>query len=182
MDAQRQLRLIAVNEFLQVIASCGRQFFSHENRIARFEISANERIWFIDAYSQQKIYTHTRYGWNGFNHGGTLLQLCQKLRDFIRTGAQLPAGMFGPWPETYCRGDAWGYGPAMQIVRDAAVRLKVIKICDQCTDHKTMLISVQQEIDQLKQQLAEANKEITKLRDSMAATNNYPEHLEVHFQ
>jgi hypothetical protein len=45
--------------------------------------------------------------------------LINQLADFIRGKRELPLGCLGPWSETMCGGDLWGYGKdEMQIVRD----------------------------------------------------------------
>lgn len=110
------------NELLRVIAACGRQFFSHDGRVACFDVDGRGHVWFVDAYSQKRIYTHYRYNWRGFTNGGTLRALVENLRDYIRTGEPPSLGL-GPWPAELCGGDLWGYGTDMQRVRTAAVAL-----------------------------------------------------------
>ncbi len=125
MDAlqRKRSRATLVNGFLAVIAGCGRQFFRYGERVSTFEADDRGRIWFIDAYSQRRIYTHHRYEWKGFTNGGTIRTLVEELRDYIRTG-QRPVLNIGPWPEYVCDGDLWGYGDAMQQVRAEAENLK----------------------------------------------------------
>jgi hypothetical protein len=112
-------RAALANAFIEAIASCGRKFFFHNGRASRFEVDARGRVWFIDAYSEHRIYTHYGYRWRGFSEGGTLRSLVEKLRDFIRTG-DLRELHLGPWPKWICDGDLWGYGEDMAKVREAA--------------------------------------------------------------
>lgn len=121
----KQQRAETANKLLEVIASCGRRFFRYESAVATFEVDAQGRVWLNDEYSKRRIYTHYRYEWRGFTHGGTLRTLIEKLRDYIRTGDPQRLGL-GPWPQWYCDGDLWGYGDAMQQVRDAAQSLGLI--------------------------------------------------------
>lgn len=123
----KQNRVEMANETLCAIASCGRKFFAHDGRVSRFELDHRGRVWFIDKYTQKRIYTHYRYEWIGFSEGGTLRALVERLRDFIATGRQLPLLVFGPWPEWVCGGDLWGYGEDMEIVRGAVCKSGVAK-------------------------------------------------------
>lgn len=115
-------RAAKANELLVAIAACGRRFFHHDGRVSRFDVDARGRVWFIDKYTQKRIYTHYRYEWHGFSEGGTLRVLIENLRDFIRTG-QAPDLGLGPWPAWVCGGDLWGYGEDMQKVQGAAACL-----------------------------------------------------------
>ena len=121
--ARKRMRANRANQFISVIASCGRRFFHYEARVSSFEVDDQGRIWFVDAYSQMRIYTHNRYKWKGFTNGGTIRTLVEDLRDYIRTGER-PVLNIGPWPKHLCDGDLWGYGDAMQQVRTAAQNLK----------------------------------------------------------
>jgi hypothetical protein len=118
-------RLKQANDLIQIIASCGRHFFSHDGRISKFELDARGRIWFVDAWREARIYTHYTQGvWHGFSEGGTLRDVVIRLRDFIRMGKQCGAA-FGPWPGWYSQGDPWGYGSDMQVIAAAAYRLGI---------------------------------------------------------
>ncbi|ABM96990.1 hypothetical protein [Methylibium petroleiphilum] len=110
-----------VNAFLAVVGDCGRRFFRHDERRARMEVDARGHVWFVDDYSQKRIYTHHEGRWSGFSHGGTLRDLVRALRDHIRTGQYLPAHSLGPWPSWYSGGDPWAYGDDMVQVRQAAI-------------------------------------------------------------
>lgn len=113
-------RAVVANRFIEAIASCGRMFFAHKERVSRFEVDARGRVWFIDGYTGRRIYTHYKYHWRGFTEGGTLRALVENLRDFIRTG-ETPKLNFGPWPRWLSDGDMWGYGEDMEKVRSAAI-------------------------------------------------------------
>lgn len=117
------------NLFLKAIAECGRRFFFHRDHVSRFEVDARGRIWFVDSYQDARIYTHYEGEWRGFSEGGTLRSLVTHLRDFIRTGEPQKLAL-GPWPDWVCGGDLWGYGEAMEHVRQAATSLS-IAACDE---------------------------------------------------
>lgn len=122
----REQRLNRANQLIGVIANYGRRFFYHEGRIGRFELGDRGRVWWIDAYSQARIYTHYRGPWRRFTGGGTLKALICNLRDYITKGTPLPPHTLGPWPDWYCGGDLWGYGDDMAHVREAASELGLI--------------------------------------------------------
>lgn len=115
-------RLEKVNALLAVIAGCGRRFFHHKGRISRMRVDDRGRVWFWDSYSQKEIYTHCETGrWRGFTNGGTLRSLVCGLRDYIASGDASGVHL-GPWPDTFCDGDLWGYGASMATVQAQAVQ------------------------------------------------------------
>lgn len=125
--AARRERLAKANELLGVIAGTGRRTFSHQGNVARFELDARSRVWFIDDYTRRRIYTHCPWGeWRGFTHGGTMRVLLIWMQKYILWGNSFPASQFGPWPKWVCGGDLWGYGDDMQKIRDAAWRLGMV--------------------------------------------------------
>lgn len=121
----REERLERANDFIHAVASHGRRFFCHEGIVCWLEIDERERIWFVDAWRGDRVYTHHHGPWSKFHHGGTLKGLVECLRDFIRDGTRLSRRLFY-WPDWYCSGDLWGYGEAMEPVRDAAERLGIM--------------------------------------------------------
>jgi len=122
----KEERLQRANDMLEAIASCGRRFFHHEGRVSRLERDPRGKIWFIDCWSEKRIYTHYVFRWRGFSQGGTMKDLVKALRDFVVHGKQLHPRAFGPWPDWYCGGDLWGYGGDMEKVRSAALRLGIV--------------------------------------------------------
>lgn len=82
----KQERLELANQVIAEISKRGRRFFAHKDRIARLEIDARGRIWFVDAYTQKRVYTHYKHEWRGFSNGGTLQALICRFRDFVRDG------------------------------------------------------------------------------------------------
>ena len=120
---KKEERLKSANEFIAVIASCGRRFLQHEGVASTLELSLTGRVFFIDHYTKKRIYTHRRYcHWDGFTSGGTMKMMVEAMRDFITKGEKMRAGYFLP---DYGNGfkNPWGYGNDILIVRDAAVRL-----------------------------------------------------------
>lgn len=122
----KQERLIDANKLIEVIASCGRRFFRHGDRVGELELSVSGRIFYVDAYAGKRIYTHYRYRWRGFSEGGTLRFLIIALRDYVTKGAPVNPSTFGPWPSWNCGGDLWGYGADTCQVREAARELGII--------------------------------------------------------
>lgn len=120
-------RLNKANEFIKIIASCGRQFFHHDGFISSFELSNTRRVFFIDYYTKERIYTHRRYcRWRGFTSGGTLKGLVECLRDYIKKGEPLRLAYFS---DVWSNGQhhPWGYGDDLKIVHDAAQQLGIAK-------------------------------------------------------
>lgn len=114
-------RLQAANEFIRVIASCGREFFKHEQEIARLELSPTSRVFFHDEYSKKRIYTHLEYRrWEGFSHGGTLKRLIIALKNFITKDRKLRAAYFNN-----SSANPWGYGEDILIVKESAIKLGI---------------------------------------------------------
>lgn len=119
-------RLNAANEFIKVIASCGRKFFEHQGFVSSLELSPTKRVFFIDYYTKKRIYTHRQYcEWKGFTSGGTLKRLIEALRDFIKKGQHLRADYF--CEERNFGRHPWGYGEDLQIVKNAALELGIAK-------------------------------------------------------
>lgn len=120
-------RLDKANEFIKVIASCGRRFFHHQGFVSSFELSDTKRVFFIDYYTKKRIYTHRSYcSWRGFTSGGTLKGLVESLRDYIKKGQALRLSYFTPDCGNGLR-NPWGYGDDLKIVHDAAERLGIAK-------------------------------------------------------
>jgi hypothetical protein len=113
-------RVDAANLLLNHISGFGRRFFYDErrDRVARFELTIDGRLWFRDDYTDKRVYVAYRGRWRHFSHGGTLQGLVDSLGGYIRTGQRIHPGHFGPWPLHYCDGDLWGYGDeAMDALR-----------------------------------------------------------------
>lgn len=125
MSAKQQ-RLSAANDFILAIASYGRRFFwsGSQQRLARIEMDARGRLWWVDDYTGQRIYMHTpdHARWRGFTHGGTLRSLACCLRDYVMRGHRLSSAYFSPDGS----GRHWGYGNDILRVRAEGIRLGVI--------------------------------------------------------
>ena len=121
-----------VNQAIRIIADHGRRFFYDEvtNRYANMEVDQRGKVWFIDSYSGKRIFTHeTVWGgkWRGFSNGGTLRQLVENFRDYIRTGEPLHPGYLGP-ERSFDDSNIWGYDEAgMKAVREQAGALPVFR-------------------------------------------------------
>ncbi|SDI28656.1 hypothetical protein SAMN04487867_104102 [Vreelandella titanicae] len=123
-------RLANVNEFITIIASMGRRFFNYTpesglDRCAWMYLDNHGHVYFVDAYSEKRIYTHYSGRWKGFTSGGTLKSLVELFRDHIKRDAKLNRRYFdinSPFP---C---PWGYPPECypKLCR-AAYRLGIIE-------------------------------------------------------
>ncbi len=122
----KQQRCEQVNAVIKIIGAHGRRFFYNArfDRYARIELDQRGRVWIIDDYTGERVYTHpTGFGnqWRGFSHGGTLRDLVERFRDYITKGAALPQGVLGHERINPANGNIWGYEPeAMQRVRAEA--------------------------------------------------------------
>lgn len=131
----REERLTAANELLEVISSCGRNFFRYQDRVARIEEDCHKRLWFVDDFSEKRIFLHCSWSqWQGFSHGGTLKDLIRLLKDFVVHEKLLSPWVFGPWPDWYCGGDLWGYGEDnMEKIRKFAKEKGItVPVCMKC--------------------------------------------------
>jgi len=121
----KQDRLKAANDFIKVIAGCGRKFFRHEDFVSTLELSPVGRVFFIDYYTKKRIYTHTYYRhWDGFTSGGTMKTMIEDLRDFITNGEMMRAEYFQPDMGNGFK-NPWGYGDDILIVKAAAIKLGI---------------------------------------------------------
>lgn len=112
VELTKHQRLAQANAVIQAVSGVGRRFFYCErhDRVARFELTIDGRLWFRDDFSDTRIYVAYKGRWRVFSHGGTMRKLIDALADYIRFGKRVPAGHFGPWPAWICEGDLWGYG------------------------------------------------------------------------
>lgn len=125
-------RLRVVNELIRTIASCGRHFFEYQGDVAYLELGPRGRVWLHDEFTKKRIYTHYSGYWGGFTNGDTMRELIVYLRKYITAGRRPPELLFGPWPDWVCRGDLWGYGEDMQVVRDKALELGITRQEGKC--------------------------------------------------
>lgn len=124
---QQQQRLANVNTFIRFIGDHGRQFFKRNDRYACMELDNRGRVWFIDDYTQARIYTHYRWQWRGFSHGGTMRRLITVFRDHIKKGQLMNPKYFDPSPLAWA-GHIWGYPEAdMAAIKAEANRLGIIE-------------------------------------------------------
>lgn len=124
-----QERLKAANEFIQVIASCGHQYFLHKASgvIARLDLDPEGRMWLTDEYTLKRVNTHKDNDWDGFNHGGGLRNLIKCVRNFVVRGDTMRELYFTPAAAGEKENNYWGYeDEAMLKVRDAGLRLGLI--------------------------------------------------------
>lgn len=109
-------RLGHANALIEIISRHGRRFFRNRESgaIARLELDARGRLWWIDDYRGSRVYTGKVMGyphrWRGFSHGGTLRSLVEALRGYILRGELLHPEYIAPSRIDPKNGDIWGYG------------------------------------------------------------------------
>lgn len=88
----KQDRVEIINDLIQFISDRGRHvFYCKENiatgapQVAKMYIK-NNRVYFLDSYTNEEVYAYTGFSHNGFSHGGTLWALVCDFSHFIRTG------------------------------------------------------------------------------------------------
>lgn len=120
-------RLKQANEFIKVIAGCGRRFFHYKGFVSSFELSSDGKVYFTDYYTKKAIDTHASAcadEWDGFTSGGTLQRLVEDMRDYIKRGQLLRLRYFrADWGDGFR--NPWGYGEELEIVHKAASNLGV---------------------------------------------------------
>lgn len=86
----KQERLECVNKLIEYISEHGRRFFfcKSKEQVAHM-ILKNNRVYFVDDYTNAEVYAYPTYtDRKGFSHGGTLWALVCEFSEFIRTGQQ----------------------------------------------------------------------------------------------
>ena len=130
LGQQRLARIIAANEFMQVIANCGRFFFRNTGAGHDAYLTLNARgdiVWLHDDYTGARINTAKEGRWDGFSHGGTLKSLAESIGAFVLKGSTMRYEYFQPTMDNGFE-NPWGYGDDILIVRDGGVRLGLIKL------------------------------------------------------
>ena len=125
---EKRYREFRANKLLEEIANRGHGFFSLDDyEQSCFHVDLRGRVWFFDATSGKKIYTHYDGEWKGFTHGVTMRRLIKALARYITKGTILKSSLyFGPWPDSLCNGDLWGYGDDnMAAIRRRARQLYI---------------------------------------------------------
>jgi hypothetical protein len=112
------------NELIDTIAFCGRRFFNHRYGVSHFRVDVRGRVWFWDGFTAALIYVAYKHWSKGFSQGGTLRDLVNALRDYIRTGEPL-----GAWRFDYDK-NYWGYGDDMGIVQAKAIELGIARTAE----------------------------------------------------
>lgn len=127
---QRRLdRVIAANEFLWVIANCGRRFFRNKGAGHDAFLALNGRrniVWLFDDYTGARINVTREGPWDGFSHGGTLKSLVGSIGSFVLRGRTMRYGYFQPAMDNGFENPR-GYGNDILIVRNEGVRLVLIR-------------------------------------------------------
>jgi hypothetical protein len=116
-------RILNVNEFLELIASCGKRFFeyNHElgSNVARLGQKDNGHLYFFEPSKLQWYYVSRSTQWRWFRNGETLRWMIQSLIGYIKNGESFACS------EAYW--SHWGYGKDTKTVIDCGVAFGVIK-------------------------------------------------------
>ena len=126
---QRLDRIIAANEFIRVIANCGRRFFHNTGAGHDAYLTLNARrniVWLFDDYTGKRINIAKEGRWEGFSHGGTLKSLLQSIGRHVLCGSMMRYDYFQPLMANGLE-NPWGYGDDILTVRDEGVRLGLIR-------------------------------------------------------
>lgn len=129
---ERIERVKHVNQLIKVISDHGRRFFwnQKDQRVARMEIDAKGKLWWIDDYRGSRVCVEKVGGyehrWQGFSHGGTLMQLAQQMRDYVKTGKRIPLWYICQPRIDQSKCDIWGYGASAEACRNEAKSLPII--------------------------------------------------------
>lgn len=128
----RNDRVDHANELIRLIASCGREFFRNGETIAHMEIDKRGKVWFVDQYTCRRIYTHYSGRWRGFNHGGTMRRLIERLRDYITKEKKLNPFIIAPRCSNKDDSNIWGYEPSeAQALRAEAWIIPMFEVTEE---------------------------------------------------
>lgn len=125
----KEQRLQQANELIEAISRHGRRFFycKADGRVARLELDARGKVWFLDDYRGARIYTGKVMGsphdWAGFSHGGTLRSLVEVLSEYVTKGRLLSRHCIAPI-RLDGESNIWGYS----IESAAALREEAFKM------------------------------------------------------
>lgn len=123
----KQEKIEECNFLITSIASHGRKFFRHGDSVSKLELGFQGRVYYIDSYTNKRIYTHRRYSrWGGFTEGGTLKSLIEAMRDYIIFDTRIRFGCICA-PDFYSDGgNVWGYDPLeAEKLRESVVHLRM---------------------------------------------------------
>lgn len=128
----REERLAVANEFMKVIATCGRRFYSKEDYVGKhphsfLELHKGRYVYFNDWFTGARININgeEHKDWRGFTEGGTMKSFTVTLRDFVLHGHRFNRAYFD-YQDDYDR-HFWGYDKAsIKKVQNEAYRLGLI--------------------------------------------------------
>jgi len=124
----KKLRADHANDLIKAISSHGRMFFRVNDTVARIEVDDCGKVWFFDAWSGERVYTHYHGHWRNFSCGGTLKNLVCMMRDYISIGKKIPISVIAP-KGICCGSDIWGYGAdAKKALREDVKLMPIIEL------------------------------------------------------
>lgn len=126
-------RLKVANEFIKIIASCGRKFFYNDGDLAYLYFNEKGRLIYVDEYTKAHIQTQ-KSGFcpypfdkkSKFSHGGTLAMLVENLRNYIIKGEKLWAEYFQPVLPNGFK-NYWGYGDDILIIKNKGLEIGILE-------------------------------------------------------
>jgi len=86
-------RMNKINELIRVIADTDRKFFYSDSKGSISKFVEGNKLFFIDKYTDKKIYPYQLSKRKGFSEGGTLWGLINDFREWIITGSSRMAIM-----------------------------------------------------------------------------------------
>lgn len=113
----KEERIEIINKLIKFISERGRRFFYRKETLlgkdtdfVAFMKLKNNRVYYVDDYTQTEIPIVSNGNWQGFSHGGTLRALVSEFAFFIRTG--IPCNGMHGYGGLYSGG--WGHSDEIQ--------------------------------------------------------------------
>lgn len=120
-------RVDHANRLIKLIATHGRKFLSHENKIAHMELGKGGKVFYVDAYTRRRIYTNQEHAvWRGFSEGGTMRNLISHLKRYILEGTPVNKRLIANPGFYQDGGNVWGYdSDEANKLREKAFKLPI---------------------------------------------------------
>ncbi|WP_067097829.1 hypothetical protein [Marinomonas atlantica] len=122
-------RVNHANRLIKLIATHGRKFLSHENKIAHMELGKGGKVFYVDAYTRRRVYTNREHiQWSGLSEGGTMQSLISHLKRYILDGTPIDKRLIAPKCFREDGSNIWGYDPVeADKLREQAFKLPMFQ-------------------------------------------------------
>ncbi|QUH21917.1 hypothetical protein [Alkaliphilus sp. B6464] len=107
MNLSQLERIEKINELIKVIGDTDRKFFNYNGCYSRFVVQG-KKLFYIDKYTEKRIYPYQSSKHIGFSDGGTLWALINDFREWIIKGKRSNGN--NGYGGLYCT--SWGYSIA----------------------------------------------------------------------